>query len=254
MITGFKKLIQGKILKQNYVSPLTKNLKGQVIVITGASRGIGKAIAEVLEKEGASLVLIARDLPEFKNSFTKFDRQSTLLLKGDVSSLKDVSQMIKKIYTKFDKIDVLINNAGLFLGKPLEETSIFEFQSIVDVNLRGVFQMSAAVIPVMKKQKSGFIINIGSKISHNTNVAPNMTLYAMTKYAVEGFSYALSKELKPFGIRVTCLMPGTVNTFFSLKAREFLSPYALGLLVSMLIKFEDIDFEGIVFKSKRQNI
>lgn len=260
MISKLKKIIiacrkpRALLSPRGDVSHLPRSLKGRVIVITGASRGIGRAMAEVLKEDGASLVLISRDLSKLKKSFVKFSQESTLLLQGDVSLSTDVSRMVKEMLLKFGKIDVLINNAGIFLDKPLDKTTLPEFESIINVNLKGVFLMSAAIIPVMKKQKDGFIINIGSKISHNTKISPNMVLYATTKYAVEGFSYALSKELRQFGIRVTCLMPGTVNTFFSLKSREFLSPHTVGLLVSTLIKFEDVDFEGIVFKSKRQNI
>ncbi len=112
--------------------------------------------------------------------------------------------------------------------------------------------MMKYVLPEMKKKKDGFVINIGSKISRNTSVKANKVLYATSKYAIEGMSLALNNELKEFGIRVTCLMPGTANTFLSLSANDFLSPYRIGEVVAMLIKLKDIDFENLVIKSKRQ--
>jgi len=106
----------------------------------------------------------------------------------------------------------------------------------------------------MKKQKSGTIINIGSKISRNSKVEAKKTLYTLTKYAVEGFSFALNRELRPFGIRVVCLMPGTVNTFFSRKYKDFMSTYDVAEIVNFIIKMDQVDFESVVFKSKRQDI
>src|SRR5438034_6267671 len=142
----------------------------------------------------------------------------------------------------------------MFLHKPVDDVSSAEFDRIVSANIKGMFLMTKEVLPYMKKRREGYIINIGSKISHNTNVAPNKVLYAMTKHAVEGFSFALNKELKSFGVRVTCLMPGTVSTFLSLKSKEFLSPSQIALIVSHIIKMKDIDFESIILKSVKQDI
>ncbi len=232
---------------------ISDDLKNVVILVTGAGRGIGKAIAEALRKEGASLALFSLDEEELHLAFPEKD-EKILLITGNVTSEKDTLYAISKTLDRFGKIDVLINNAGINIEKPLDETSLAEFHSIFDTNVQGVFLMTRGVLPHMKKKKEGFIINIGSKISHNTNVAPSKVLYAATKYAVEGFSFALGKELKPFGIRVTCLMPGTVNTFLSLAHNKFLSPHELAALVVMLIRFKDLDFESIVVKSIRQDI
>ena len=105
----------------------------------------------------------------------------------------------------------------------------------------------------MKRKKRGCIVNIGSKISRNTLVGANKTLYATTKYAIEGFSFALNRELKLCGIRVACLMPGTVNTFPSLAAKNYLSPYQVAEMIVLIIRSESIDFESVVFKSWRQD-
>ncbi len=233
------------------IEPATE-FSDKVIVITGASHGIGRACAELLYKKGAKLVLISRSALLVKHHFQ--DSSRVLALRCDVTKTKDCIESIAKALNTFKKIDVLINNVGIFANKSLESTSVEEFRQTIDTNLVGAFNMSKAVLGSMKKNRKGLIINIGSKISHNTNVAPNKVTYATSKYALEGFSFALNKELKPFGIRVTCLMPGTVTTFLSTKGRNFLSPYQVANLIKTIIESENIDFESVVFKSVKQDI
>lgn len=245
-----------KVFINRFLSPeafieVGAELRSKVIIITGASSGIGKATAELLRKKGATLVLVSRHV-EKTAKMTKNKRQ--LILIADVVSESDCQKVVKATLEKFGRIDCLINNAGLFIDKSLEKTTLLDFKKIIDTNLIGMFNMSRLVVATMKKQKSGTIINIGSKISHNTNVAPNKVAYATSKYAVEGFSFSLNKELKTFGIRVCCLMPGTVATFVSRKGRQFMSPYDVARLVKIIIESDKIDFESIVFKSINQNI
>lgn len=239
-------------MHSNKFIPASTNLKEYVIIITGASRGIGEAIAEVLGNEGASLVLISRNISDLRKNFGNLNNQTNLLLEGNVSNEEDVKRILSEVVKKFGKIDVLVNNAGIFIDKPLDKISVIEFENILNINLKGIFLMSKATIPIMKKRKSGYIINMGSKISHNTSVGPGKVLYATSKYAAEGFSTALNNELKSSGIRVTCLMPGTVSTFPSLKNKNYLSPLNIGQIISTLIKFDNIDIESIIFKSKKQ--
>lgn len=229
-----------------------RELKGLTIVITGASKGMGKAMADLFYEKGANLVLVSRSIE--KESFKNWDKNRYVLVKADLTKEVDVRSVVKATTDKFKKVDVLINNIGLFISKPLEQNSLNEFNAILDTNVKSMFLLTSAFLPLFKKQREGFIINTGSKISRNTNVARNKVLYAMTKYAVEGFSFALNKELKPCGIRVTCLMPGTVNTFASFKSRTYLDVKDVSLLVEQLIKLKNIDFEGVVFKSIRQDL
>ncbi len=142
----------------------------------------------------------------------------------------------------------------MFSGHALENTTLTEWQTSFAVNLEGMFLMSKAVLPIMKKQKNGLIINIGSKISRKTNVTPHKVLYAATKYAVEGFSYALNNEVKQSGIRVVCLMPDTVNTHRSLKAAEYLSPVRIGQIISTVMQMEEVSFDNLVLTSKYQTL
>ena len=242
--------------KVNYVSPGEVSLTGQVVVVTGASRGIGKAICDLLLEQGARVVAISRDIDNLKRSLggQKYLNSKILLIKCDITSEGQVTSAFATILKKFQKIDVLINNAAVNSHKAISETTLQEFNQLMDTNIKGIFLTCRAAIPVMKEKKDGLIINIGSKISHNTNVGPNKVLYATSKYAVEGFTYALRSELSSFGIRVTCLMPGTVNTFISRRVRQFLSPFDVANLVLMILKFKEINFESILFKSKRQEI
>lgn len=252
MINKIKKYISSFLVDTQYISPESKDLKGVVVVITGASHGIGKAISEVLYREGASLALLSRNIS--KNDAIKTDEVRFVAIDTDVTDSASVRNTVNKILKKFGKIDVLINNAGQFSDKGITDLSETDYDNVMNTNVKGVFLMSQEVLKSMKQAKDGLIINIGSKISHNTNVSPNKVLYATSKYAVEGFSFALNKELKPLGIRVTCLMPGTVNTFVSTKSKQYLSPYDIGAMVLIIIKNKNIDFESILFKSVKQNL
>ena len=234
-----RKIINLLTTKQNYISPRLKTFDNKVIIITGETGKIGSAIKEVLLKNGAIVVGSSPD---------------SEVNKIDITDEYQVQKLIKDTYKKYGKIDAVINNAGLFSFGEIENISVKEFDRVTDVNIKGVFLMCKNVTPIMKLQKSGTIINIGSKISRNTKVEPKKSLYALTKYAVEGFSFALTRELKQFGIRVVCLMPGTVNTFFSRKSKDFMSVYDVAEIVSVILKMDQIDFESIVFKSKKQDI
>jgi len=246
MIHTIKKLISSLFIQTQIISPFTKDLDGKVVIITGGSGKIGTSIGKALVREGATVVNISRTV--------RSNLVYTESISADITNKKQIEQAIKQIVNTYGKIDVLINNAGIFLDKKIESITEKECADIVDVNIYGPINMATLVVPHMKKQKSGTIINIGSKISHNSNVAPHKVLYAMSKYALEGFSLALSKELHGTGIRSSCLMIGTANTFVSIKSKDYMSPENVGFIISMIIKCEDLDFESILIKSTRQKI
>ena len=250
MINKIKSWLNTLFSPQAFLEP-SEDMGLMVVIITGASKGIGKAVAELLYKKGANLVLVSRNreaAPHFPDS------KRIINVSADVSSEGDCQKIIDIALEKFGKIDCLINNAGMFIDKSIDRTTSYDFRKIIDVNLISVFNMTKKAIVVMKSQNRGTIINIGSKISHNTNVSPNKVAYATSKYAVEGFSFALNKELKGTGVRVTCLMPGTTTTFLSKKGKDYLSPYEVAQMVKIIIDMKHIDFESIVFKSINQNI
>ncbi len=243
-------MILNSVRKLFFPEPYIDNgnsLKNKVVIITGARRGIGLATAQLLRKKGAKLALISR-----KFESKKLD--GVLYIEADISIEEECRNAISLCIKNYGKIDCLINNAGTFIDKSLDQTTLEEFKKIFENNVFGMFNMTRLIVPFMKKQKMGTIINIGSKISHNSNVTPNKVTYATSKYAVEGFSFSLNKELKKFGIRVCCLMPGTVSTFISRLSKDYLSPFEVANLIKIIIESENIDFESIVFKSVRQNI
>ncbi len=254
MIQSIKRFISTHFIFPTVSLPTRTTLAGKVFIVTGASRGIGQALVETLLSRGARVVAISRSGEAQTTAILSSQKQNLSVDKGDITLEADVQRIVQKTVTTFGRIDGLINNAGISFFKPLEATSIEEFEAVERVNILGAFLMSKHVIPHMKSKKEGLIINIGSKISHNTQVEPNKTLYAMTKYALEGFSFALNRELRSFGIRVSCLMPGTVNTFVSLSAKDYLSPYQVAEVAVMIAEMEHVDFESIVFKSKNQDI
>ena len=249
MKTKLKKFVF-ELLKSKLVTiEENTSLNGKIIVITGGTKGIGEAIGNVLEMKGATCIRIARSVPQ--NIVPKNEGMYVI---ADVTNKDDVCNKFNNIIEKYGKIDVLVNNVGSFLNNSLESIDEKDFDNIVSTNIKSIFLTSQAVLPFMKKNKQGLIINVGSKISHNTQVAPKKVLYAMTKYAVEGFSFALNREVKPFGLRVSCIMPGTVNTFISRNQDKFLSPFEVGKVVLMIIENEGIDFESIIFKAVKQDI
>lgn len=242
-----KKIISSFLVETELEGPLMRDLSGRVVVVTGGTSGIGKAITRVLIAKGAFVISLSRRGEELKS-------KSYVALKVNVTKKREVDAAVVKIIGKYGKIDVLINCAGIFSFREFEMITEREYDKVMDTNVKGMFLLSEAVVPHMKKGKKGLIINIGSKISHNTNVAPKKVLYAVSKYAVEGFSLALGRELQKSGIRVTCLMLGTVNTFVSLKSKQFLTSENVGFVVAMLMLLEDVNFESIIMKSNRQNI
>lgn len=230
------------------------NLDEQVILVTGGSKGLGLEIVKELLRCGSKVAVMVRNTQGMEILVQEYGSTKLLVLSGDVQNYDDCKNAVSETTRKFGQLNALINNAGMFLENPLEKTSKDTLDKMVDTNLKGVIQMSIFATEQIKKQNFGTIINIGSKISHNTQVGPNKTLYAATKYGVEGFSFALNRELKAYGGRCVCLMPGTINTFVSVQSGKYLAPQRVAQFVGQILKFHDIDFEGIVFKSINQEI
>ncbi len=188
-------------------------IANKVIIITGASSGIGKATAHKLAKKGAKVVLTARReerLNDLANSI-KSDSGTALVVTGDVTKKSDFDNLVKKTLREFGTIDVLINNAGLMPLSYIKKLKTDEWEKMVDVNIKGVLNGVAAVIPTMIEQKSGHVINIASSAAHN--YFPGGAVYCATKAAIKMFSEGLRQELAPkYGINVTSIEPGAVST------------------------------------------
>lgn len=188
------------------------NVKDKVVVITGASSGIGEETVNLLSENGAKLVLGARRLDRLEKIQQKVGHDSVSIKKTDVTKPDEVNALIETAYNDFGRIDVLINNAGLMPQSFLEKNKQDEWNQMIDVNIKGVLYGIGAVLPYMRKQKSGHIINLASVAGHV--VFPGSTVYCGTKYAVRAITEGLRQEEAIVGsnIRTTILSPGAVST------------------------------------------
>ena len=190
------------------------NLEGKTIVITGASRGIGKAIANSFLQSGMNMALIARNEIELKELQLSVHAKGSncKIYSGSVSDELFVNSTFRDILGCFGNIDIMVNNAGKGIFKSVEDTSTEDWETIFATNTKGTFLCCKAVIPGMKQQKAGHIINIASDVAKRTFAGGS--LYCASKYAQDAFSMALRKELRPFGIKVSVVYSGLVDSSF----------------------------------------
>jgi NADP-dependent 3-hydroxy acid dehydrogenase YdfG len=187
-------------------------IRDKVVVITGASSGLGEATARHLAQQGALLALGARrfDRLDALESELKNYGGNVIAIKTDVTQAKEVQRLVDDAVKMYGRIDVLLNNAGLMPHSPLERLKIEDWDRMIDVNIRGVLYGIAAALPYMKQQLSGHIINVSSVAGHK--VRPGSTVYAATKHAVRVITEGLRQEVKPYNIRTTVISPGIVAT------------------------------------------
>src|SRR5215210_2914864 len=197
------------------------DLIGKVVIVTGASSGIGEATARQFGREGAKVVLAARRVDRLQSLAQEIaalgTRAETLVVQVDISKLEDIQSLITQTLDKYGRIDVLVNNAGFGRLDWLEKLDpLKDIQSQFDVNVLGVIQTTRLTLPVMMKQRSGHIINMCSMAG--LVATPTYTIYAACKHAVHGFSEALRREVKPWNIDVSMIYPGGVTTEFGAHA------------------------------------
>lgn len=188
------------------------NIKGKVVIITGASSGIGEATAKELASRGARVIIAARREDRLKRL-----QDEILSLGGevvykvtDVTSLEDVEELKKYALDSFGKIDVLINNAGVMPLSQIHEVKIKEWEMMIDVNIKGVLYGVAAVLPHMRERKEGHIINVSSIAGHL--VFPSSSVYSGTKFAVRAITEGIRMEEAQNNIRTTIICPGATDT------------------------------------------
>ena len=182
------------------------HLDGKVALITGASSGIGKAVAEAFAREGASLILVARridDLETLANSLP-----NAIAIQVDVTQEDQVQSAFATTMVQFGRLDILVNNAGVFDGGPLHELSLEAWEKVIAVNLRGPFLCTREAMKIMREQKGGRIVNIGSISAHR--VRPNSAAYSTSKHGIVGLTQVTALEGREFGISCGCLHPGNV--------------------------------------------
>jgi NAD(P)-dependent dehydrogenase (short-subunit alcohol dehydrogenase family) len=188
--------------------------KGKTAIVTGGTKGIGRAIAAALAEEGMNVCVGARDVDEVKQAVRELEvaGASATGAACDVRVYEEVEALVAHAVEEFGGLDVLVNNAGVGLFKPVEETSPEEFRAVLETNLFGVFYGCRAVIPEMRRRGGGYIINISSLAGANPH--PRMAAYNASKFALNGFSEALMQEVRHDRIKVSYVMPGSVNTEF----------------------------------------
>jgi NAD(P)-dependent dehydrogenase (short-subunit alcohol dehydrogenase family) len=190
-------------------------LDNSVAVVTGGTKGIGRAIAHALVTAGVSVSISARHEDEVKTAADELNKRGGGRCVGFVCDVRDEAQ-VKSFFAKtveaFGGVDILVNNAGIGLFDTVESTSGDDFRAVIETNLCGVFYCCHEAIPLMKQRGGGYIINISSLAGANPH--PRMAAYNASKFGLNGFSEALMQEVRHDGIKVSYIMPGSVNTAF----------------------------------------
>jgi 3-oxoacyl-[acyl-carrier protein] reductase len=221
------------------------DLKGRTAVVTGSSKGIGYAIAEALVGAGASVVLSARDEAEVRAAAEALDGRgggAAIGVACDVRRHDDVRRMIRTAVDRFGGLDILVNNAGVGGFGPVDEMPPEKWAQIIETNLNGVYYCCHEAIPLLRERGGGWILNIGSLAGKNPFAGG--AAYNASKFGLLGFSEATMLDVRQDGIRVSCIMPGSVNThFFEGGPRDanawMIQPEDIGELVLDLVAFPE---------------
>lgn len=204
-------------------------LKNKIAIVTGASRGIGLSISKALVREGVTVAGWSRTPPD------NFEHNLFHPVTADLTSQPSVEVAYEKTVKALgDQISVLVNNAGVGYRGAMETMPPDKWRYLFDLNVHGIFYTTRLVIPQMKKSENGHIINISS--GAGTNGIAGMSCYCGTKHAVVGITESLHQELRDFGVKVTCLSPGSVNTGFSSSKKNKLQPDDLAQSVVHILK------------------
>ena len=191
------------------------DITGKVALVTGGTKGIGRGIAEALVKARAQVFLSARSAEEVETTANALNELGPGPVTGSVCDLQnfsDVRSLFRSVETTLGGLDILVNNAGIGIFGSVESMSPEDFEAVLHTNLFGVFYCCHEAIPMMKRRGGGYIINISSLAGANPH--PNMAAYNASKFGLNGFSEALMQEVRHDGIKVSYIMPGSVNTSF----------------------------------------
>jgi NADP-dependent 3-hydroxy acid dehydrogenase YdfG len=246
---------------------MTNKIKGKVVVITGASSGLGEAAARLLSAQGATVVLGARRSDRLKSLANELsqDKRKALAVSTDVTQRDQVKELVDTAIKEFGRVDVMINNAGIMPRAPLERLTIDDWDRMIDVNIKGVLHGIAAALPHMKQQKSGHMIFVSSVAGHK--IAPDLAVYAATKHAVRALAEGFRQEVKPYNIRTTIISPGAVDTELpdsitepdvAEKIRQYYADIAIPAesfahaVAFAMSQPDDVDVNEILFRPTRQ--
>ena len=248
---------------------MTEGIKDKIVVVTGASSGLGEATARLLSAQGATVVLGARRADRLQLLAKDLQARGgkALALTTDVTRREQVKALVDSAVQTYGRIDVMINNAGLMPQAPLERLKVDEWDRMIDVNIKGVLYGIAAALPHMQRQKAGHFINVSSVAGHR--VGPGFAVYAATKYAVRALSEGLRQEVKPYNIRTTVISPGAVATELpdsvtdpdaSKRIRTFYEQVAVPAdsfaraVAFAMSQPEEVDINEILYRSTRQEL
>jgi NADP-dependent 3-hydroxy acid dehydrogenase YdfG len=246
---------------------MTQGIEGKVVVITGASSGLGEAAARHLAGEGAKLVLGARRLDRLQHLAKDLSLDDRAAVATDVVKRDQVKRLVDTAVKTHGRIDVIINNAGIMPHSLLERGKVDDWERMIDVNIKGVLYGIEAALPHMKAQKSGHVINVSSVAGHL--VRPGGVVYSATKHAVRIISEGLRQEVKPYNIRSTVISPGAVATELpdsvtdpemaagvkELYAQVAIPADSFARAVSFAISQpDDVDINEILFRPTRQQL
>jgi NADP-dependent 3-hydroxy acid dehydrogenase YdfG len=246
---------------------MTENIRDKIVVITGASSGLGAESARHLAGGGAKVVLGARRADRLEALAAELGIGKDAIVRADVAEFAQVQALVDRAIALHGRIDVMINNAGIMPLAPLELLQIKEWGQTIDINIKGVLHGIAAALPYMKQQKSGHFINVSSVAGHK--VRPGNVVYSATKHAVRVISEGLRQEVKPYNIRTTILSPGAVDTELpaSITAQDTASAtqafYAQNAIpassfarcvIFAMSQPEDVDINEILFRPTRQEL
>ncbi len=245
---------------------MSNTIEGKVVVITGASSGLGEATARLLSAQGASVALGARRVERIQSLAGELTGSGgkALAVPTDVTDVDQVQRLVDAAVKTYGRIDVMINNAGLMPQSPLERRKIDDWNQMIDVNIKGVLYGIAAVLPYMQAQQAGHIINVSSVAGHK--VRAGGAVYAATKTAVRVISEGLRQEVKPYNIRTTIISPGSVATELTNSITEpdiaeiFRKSYEIAIPADSFARAvafamsqpEDVDVNEILFRPTRQ--
>ncbi|QEL10643.1 SDR family oxidoreductase [Kushneria phosphatilytica] len=246
---------------------MTQDIQGKVIVITGASSGLGEATARHLASHGAIVVLGARRMDRLQKIVDEIQAAGgkALALQTDVTRQADVQALVDKAVSSYGKIDVMLNNAGLMQQSPLEKLKIDEWDNMIDINLKGTLYGIAAVLPQMKSQQFGHVINVSSVAGHK--VTPAGTVYCATKHAVRAISEGFRQEVKDYNLRSTIISPGAIDTELPSHITDSESSEAIGgfyasaaipadsfarIVYFAITQPEDVDINEVLYRPTSQ--